>query len=203
MSLWQCLCWVIRRHRYKLRPFTPAQVSTSVKECWSSSCLWMGICTCQWCTASLLCPKVVSTSLKHLANISHWASFFFSINLLCLQCGGSFQIHLRLSLHSVTFIGTHSWLAKITQIRPIPALASHNSQPERRYSSVLSACRPSLLPSSLPSQRALAASAKLPGGLEWSSRIMTYTNAVLRFMVVGLQAWFFFCDRNRQQNMPI
>lgn len=59
MSLWQCLWWGIRRHQYKFRPFTSAQVNTIVTiqhKCeWMLKQLlsvWVGICTFQWCTVS-------------------------------------------------------------------------------------------------------------------------------------------------------
>lgn len=109
-----------------------------------------------------------------------------SVGLLCFQCGGSFQIHLRLSILSVTLIRTHSWLTIITRRQPVPAIDSHNSQPEKRNSSALSACRHLRfhLCSYLP--RALSASAKVPRAPEWSFRIMTYTNAVLRSTVASV-----------------
>lgn len=164
------------------------QHNTSVNECWNSSCL------CEWVSVhfnDVWCHTTVSTGCFHGPKPSgqhrslSQCHLIISVGLLCFQCGGSFQIHLRLSL-SVTLIGTHSWLTIITRRRPVPAIDSHNSQPEKRNSSALSACRHLRfhLCSYLP--RTLSASAKLPGAPEWSFRIMTYTNAVLRLMVASV-----------------
>lgn len=137
-----------------------------------------------------LCPQVVSTGPNHLVSIGHSASFISS----SAWASSAFMLSVwrKFSNPSQTFpLLSHIYrdpqLADDNNSEAAdPALDSHNSQSGKRNSLALSALSPSRLASSLPSPLRSLGIAKLPGALEWSSRIMTYTNAVLRLMVASV-----------------